>query len=106
MKKQVIKKKTIKKKIIKKKTIKKKAIKKPALRKSHSRECEIMAFGVCTCDWWELQGKKEDLGITESSEKLATVLAICREHTDGFDMLKYIEKIILGKEQYVPPSQR
>ena len=65
-----------------------------------------MAFGVCTCDWWEEKDKKAKLGISPSDELLASVLAICREHTDGFDMLRHIENIILGKEQYVPRSRR
>lgn len=73
---------------------------------SHNRSCEIMAFGICTCDFWDEAEEKQELGINEASEKLATILAICREHKDGFDMLSYIERIILGKEQYVPPSRR
>lgn len=84
-------------------TAKKKTAK---LIKTHSRECEIMAFGVCTCDWWEAQNKKADLRISEADEKLATVLAICREYSDGFDMLRYIDKVIMGKDKYVPRSQR
>lgn len=75
--------------------------------KSHHRSCEIMAFGVCTCDFWDKAEEKDELGINEPSEKLATVLAICREHKDSnFGMLAYIERIILGKEQYVPRSRR
>lgn len=72
----------------------------------HNRSCEIMAFGICTCDFWEEAEEKAELGITESNERLAGIIATCREHSDGFDMLKHIEKLALGKEQYVPPSRR
>lgn len=75
-------------------------------KKTHSRECEIMAFGICTCEFWETANIKEEFGIQEIHERMAAIVAICNEHSDGFDMLSHIKKIALGKEQYVPPSQR
>ncbi len=48
----------------KRKAVQKSAAKKRSKLKTHNRNCEIMAFGVCTCDWWEQQEKKSELGIS------------------------------------------
>lgn len=76
-------------------------------KKPHHESCEILGFGVCTCDFWEDKDKKEKHNISNTDEVLASVLAICREYKESnFDMLAYIERIILGKEQYIPRSWR